>query len=73
MLFFISIRSFFFYYLCFCIYNNVYPNNCESYKKRCESMKSITEHPKNSYKILKTIRQAEKAGFNSSLYSDITM
>ena len=36
-------------------------------------MKSMTEHPKNSYKILKTIRQAEKAGFNSSLYSDITM
>ena len=30
----------------------------------------ITEHPKNSYKFSKTIRQGEKVGSNSSLYSD---
>ena len=29
----------------------------------------ITEHPKTSHKLSKTIRQAEKAGSNSSLYS----
>ena len=31
----------------------------------------ITEYPKTSHKLSKTIRQAEKLGFNSSLYSDI--
>ena len=30
----------------------------------------ITKHPKNSYKFSKTIRQGEKVGSNSSLYSD---
>ena len=30
----------------------------------------ITEHPKTSYKLSKTLTQAEKVGFNSSLYSD---
>ena len=30
----------------------------------------ITEHPKSLYKLSKTIRQAEKVGCNSSLYSD---
>ena len=30
----------------------------------------ITEHPKTSHKLSKTIRQAEKVGFNSFLYSD---
>ena len=30
----------------------------------------ITEHPKTSYKLSKAIRQAEKVGFNSFLYSD---
>ena len=30
----------------------------------------ITEHPKTSYKLSKTIRQAEKVSSNSSLYSD---
>ena len=30
----------------------------------------ITEHPKTSHKLSKTIRQAEKVGSNSSLYSD---
>ena len=30
----------------------------------------ITEYPKTSHKLSKTIRQAEKLGFNSSLYSD---
>ena len=30
----------------------------------------ITEHPKPSYKLSKTTRQAEKVGSNSSLYSD---
>ena len=30
----------------------------------------ITEHPKTSYKLFKTIRQAEKVSFNSSLYND---
>ena len=29
----------------------------------------ITEHPKTSHKLSKTIRQAEKVGFNSSLYN----
>ena len=29
-----------------------------------------TEHPKNSHKLKKTIRQAKKLGTNSSLYSD---
>ena len=34
-------------------------------------MKSfITEHPKTSLKLSKTIRQAEKVGSNSSLYSN---
>ena len=34
-------------------------------------MKSvITEYPETSHKLSKTIRQAEKVGFNSSLYSD---
>ena len=31
----------------------------------------ITEHPETSQKLSKTIRQAEKVGSNSSLYSDI--
>ena len=31
----------------------------------------ITEHPKDSHKLPKTIRQAQKVGSNSSLYSDI--
>ena len=30
----------------------------------------ITEYPKTSHKLSKTIRQAEKLGFNSYLYSD---
>ena len=30
----------------------------------------ITEHPKTSHKLSKTIRQAEKVGSNNSLYSD---
>ena len=30
----------------------------------------ITEHPKTSHKLSKTIRQAEKVGSNSSLYSN---
>ena len=30
----------------------------------------ITKHPKTSHKLFKTIRQAEKVGSNSSLYSD---
>ena len=30
----------------------------------------ITEHPKTSLKLSKTIRQAEKVGSNSSLYSN---
>ena len=30
----------------------------------------IIEHPKTSHKLYKTIRQAEKVGSNSSLYSD---
>ena len=30
----------------------------------------ITEHPKTSLKLSKTIRQAEKVGCNSSFYSD---
>ena len=30
----------------------------------------ITEHPKNSHNLSKTISQAEKVGSNSSLYSD---
>ena len=30
----------------------------------------ITEHPKTSHKLFKTIRQAKKVGSNSSLYSD---
>ena len=30
----------------------------------------ITVHPKASHKLSKTIRQAEKVGSNSSLYSD---
>ena len=30
----------------------------------------ITEHPKISHKLSKTIRQAKKVGFNSPLYSD---
>ena len=34
-------------------------------------IKSInTEHPKTSYKLSKTIRQAKKVGSNSSLYRD---
>ena len=31
----------------------------------------ITEHPKTSHKLSDTIRQAEKAGSNSSLYSEV--
>ena len=31
----------------------------------------ITEHPKTSYKLSKTTRQAEKVGSDSSLCSDI--
>ena len=31
----------------------------------------ITEHPNSSHKLCKTVRQAEKVGFNSSLYSDL--
>ena len=30
----------------------------------------ITEHPNTSHKLSKTIRQAEKVGSNSSVYSD---
>ena len=30
----------------------------------------ITEHPKTSHKLSKTIRQAEKEGLNTSLYSN---
>ena len=30
----------------------------------------ITELPKTSHELSKTIRQTEKVGFNSSLYSD---
>ena len=30
----------------------------------------ITKHLKTSHKLSKTIRQAEKVGFNSSLYGD---
>ena len=30
----------------------------------------ITEHPKISHKLSKTIRLAKKVGFNSPLYSD---
>ena len=30
----------------------------------------ITDHPKTSHKLSKTVRQAEKVGYNSSLYSD---
>ena len=30
----------------------------------------ITEHPKTSHKLSKTIRQTEKVGSNSSLYND---
>ena len=30
----------------------------------------ITEHPKTSHKLSKSIRQAEKVSSNSSLYSD---
>ena len=29
----------------------------------------ITDHPKTSHKLPKTIRQAKKVGFNSTLYS----
>ena len=31
----------------------------------------IIEHPKTSYKLSNTIRQAEKVGSNSSLYSEV--
>ena len=31
----------------------------------------ITEHPNSSHKLCKTVRQAKKVGFNSSLYSDL--
>ena len=31
---------------------------------------AITEHPKTSHKLSKTIRQAEKVGSNSSLFSN---
>ena len=31
---------------------------------------AITEHPKTSYKLSKTIKEGEKVGSNSSLYSD---
>ena len=30
----------------------------------------IAEHPKNSYKLCKTIKKGEKVGFNRSLNSD---
>ena len=30
----------------------------------------VTEHPKTSHTLSKTIRQADKVGSNSSLYSD---
>ena len=30
----------------------------------------ITQHPKTSHQLSKTIRQAQKVGSNSSLYSD---
>ena len=30
----------------------------------------MTEHPKTSHKLFKTIRLAKKLGFNSSLYSN---
>ena len=30
----------------------------------------ITEHPKTSHKLFKTIRQSKKVGFKSPLYSD---
>ena len=33
-------------------------------------LESITEHPKTSQKLSKTIRQAKKVGSNISLYSD---
>ena len=33
MLFFRLYQNFFFYFLCFPIYNNIYPKYCQSYKK----------------------------------------
>ena len=42
MLFFHLYKITFFYFLCFSLYNNVYPKYCQSDKKRCQSMKSGT-------------------------------
>ena len=39
-------------------------------QKNCWYKISVTEHPKTSHKLSKTIRQAEKVGSNSFLYSD---
>ena len=46
------------------------PKTCEN--PNIVDIKSvITEHPKTSHQLSKPIRQAEKVGSNSSLYSDI--
>ena len=39
-------------------------------KKSIDTKSIITEHPQTSHKLSKPIRQAEKVGSNSSLYSD---
>ena len=38
--------------------------------KTFDKKSKITEHPKTSHKLSKTIRQVEKVSCNSSLYSD---
>ena len=63
-----------------CIFGNYYKRigfskeNSHYSIKHADIRYVITEHPKTSHKLSKTIRQAEKAsqiGSNSSLYSDI--
>ena len=41
-----------------------------SYQPKPFENPNITEHPKTSHKLFKTIRQAGKVGSNNSLYSD---
>ena len=47
---------------------NYYLSTKKIKKPKIVDIKSvITEHPKTSHKLFKTVRQAEKVGFNSSL------
>ena len=52
----------------------LYPNRVITYQPKTfdfVDIKSvITEHPKTSQKLFKTIGKGEKVGSNSSLYSD---